>query len=94
MAFCASCFGRHLDEGKAACATGFAIPHDVDGFDGADFAEQALQIVFVGRVWKVPDVQLTVHRSKLLHPLSDALVGYQSEPDCSARRAGESSPRI
>src|SRR4051812_16567564 len=57
--------GRHFDEREAAGAAGRLIAHHVDAVDRADRAKQRAEILVVGVVGKVADVELSCHESVL-----------------------------
>ena len=65
--------GGHFNEREAAGAARFAIPHDIDRFNGACLGKQRLQVVFVGLVRDVADVKLATHFTDSCIPSRDAL---------------------
>src|SRR5262245_51150794 len=55
---------RHLDKGEATRSARVAIPHHRDALDVARLREQLLEILLVGFVGKVADVEFSTHLTR------------------------------
>src|SRR5207253_10071859 len=92
--------GRHFHEREAARPAGLAIPHHVHGRDVAGFRKERREIVFIGVVREIANIQFVAHSALCASDrcsMGNAALGagcssFTGAGGCVARLAGRLLP--